>query len=348
MRSDWWSSNSLNRETQGAQVPLGFYQRNNNMRNNLTALALCWCVLRVSAQTVPNGGFESWDSTFYTVDFPEIVPIHWMMWEINTPCFPPNIRASPFLSSQTGCCSVKLESTTCVSAGNSRLEEGFIHSGNVGQYPPLDWSVPWGGRPNYLNFYYMFHPEGNDSAYVRILLFNYDSITPGLSSVERKDTVAFSSGYMHQEATSFTPYSLPIQYLSADTPAFMHIYFSTSKTLAENHGNTPPYLYAYPGTTLWIDDVNVSGGPMGIGEEARQSVLEIFPNPGNDHLHFSGIAGEGAMWVSVFDPRGSLVLDTRLLDPNEGLDVSNLFSGFYTIRIRSRQGKFIQAKWVKE
>lgn len=319
------------------------------MRNSLTALALCTCMLPASAQTVPNGGFENWDSTFYTVDAPALYPYEWSWAEPNTPCWPANFLATSSPESHTGILSAKMESFWCIDdLGNYRLEEGRLYSGDGYQFPPRDWAFECMARPNYLNFFYKFHKEGFDSAYVRILLFNYDSITPGLPSILRRDTVGFASGYMHQEVTAFTPYSLPIQYLSADTPAFMHIYFSTSKTLAEGHGNTPPYLYAYPGTILWVDDVSVSEGTLGAEQTGRKISWATFPNPGHDRIWFNGPEYVGTISLRFFDARGVLAIDDRMPDARAGFDVGGLLPGLYSILIDPEQGQPMHVKWVKE
>ncbi len=234
------------------------------------------------AQCVLNGGFEQWDSTYVPPE-PYPVPVDWI-WALPNICTSGNFLAVPDTNSNSGTYCAKLEAQICANGpGGDVLEVGRLFSG--GAYsPPRGWSFACALFPTSLDFHYVFHQEGNDSAYVKVLLFNYDSITPGLSSIERVDTVAYSTGYIHQEAIAFTPFSLPINYLTTDTPAFLHIYFSTSKTLAENPGNTTPYLYAYPGTTLWIDDVYISGGSVSLQEDQPDQPPLFHPNPASDSV----------------------------------------------------------------
>lgn len=151
-----------------------------------------------------------------------------------------------------------------------------------------------------------------------------------ISSIERVDTVAYSTGYIHQEAIAFAPFSLPINYLTADTPAFLHIYFSTSKTLAENPGNTTPYLYAYPGTTLWIDDVYNSGGSVSLSEDQPDQKPLFHPNAACDRVHFSSIPGPGVQAVTLMDHQGRVVLSSTSVG-SAPLYIGDLAPGLYLI-----------------
>ena len=199
-------------------------------------------------------------------------------------------------------------------------------------------------RPAYLNFQYMFHPEGGDSAYVYILLYNYDEITSSF------DTVGFASGHMHEEVDLFTPFSLPVQYFNEEIPAFMRIFFSTSKTHSELYLNGvggPPGNNAAVGTSLWLDDVHLSG-TTGIQEYAPNDILTVFPNPADDRIWFKELATNGAVHVRVFDAKGAQMMDQRITDPAQGLDVKGLRPGVYSIMMLADAGGILRANWVKE
>ncbi len=293
------------------------------------------------AQCVLNGGFELWDSTYVPPE-PYPVPVDWI-WALPNICNSGNYLAVPDTISNSGAYSAKLESQICTNGqGGDVLEEGRLFSG--GAYsPPRGWSFACDSFPTSLDFHYVFHHEGNDSAYVKILLFNYDSITPGLSSKERVDTVAYSTGYIHQETTSFTPFSLPINYLTADTPAFLHIYFCTSKTLAENHGNTIPYMYAYPGTTLWLDDVHISTSGLGVPDNIIYKEPLFFPNHANDVLYFREPQRSTIQSVRVTDLRGRNTL-YQASPTAQPLYIGDLPTGMYFVRCTLSNGLEIMNK----
>lgn len=74
--------------------------------------------------------------------------------------------------------------------------------------------------------------------------------------------------------------------------------------------------------------------------------LSVYPNPGYDQVRFSGV--NSPTLVSVYDTRGSLVLDEDGIDPLSGMDVSALRPGLYTIVIRNMEGNKFHLKWTKE
>ena len=305
------------------------------MKHIFTISILFWSVCLSQAQVVPNGGFEEWDNTDTLLSYPYPLMWKWTNFVSSPMCpSPGDSTMEPSAFSSSGCCSVKLTTQWC--------RYGFIFSS---VFPP---NAPGSAfecmaRPAYLNFQYMFHPEGGDSAYVKILLFNADSTIPG------NDTIGFASGYMHEEVTSFTSFTLPINYFSEDTPAYMHIWFSNSKTVSEMYPGYfgAPGNYAHVGTTLWLDDVHLSG-TTNIQEYAQNDILTVFPNPAGDRIWFKGLDTNSAVHARVFDAKGARVMDQWITDPAQGLDVKGLRPGVYSIMMLADDGGILMAKWVKE
>jgi hypothetical protein len=306
----------------------------NHVKQIFAISCMFWNMVSAQAQIVPNGGFEEWDTSETIFPFPH--PLMWKWAHAAIPNCPviPSETMEPSPLSSSGCCSVKLTTHYC--------KIGFIHSGEFTPDLPRNWAFDCNARPTLLNFQYMFQPEGGDSAFVRILLFDFDSITPGLNFFERVIPVGSASSYIHEAATSFTPYSLPIQYLTADTPAFMHIFFSVSREFV-----FVPYTPASVGTTFWLDDVHLSV-PTDIREQAPQEILTIFPNPAGDRIWFAGSDLTGELYVMIFDAKGAQVMDRRIVGPNDGMDVRALPPGVYSMVVRSNDGRMLRTSWVKE
>lgn len=305
------------------------------MKHIFAISLLFWSLFSAQAQVVPNGGFEEWDTSDTLLPYPYPLMWRWSNYIVNPSC--PTLGSEtmePSFLSSSGCCSVKLTTQWC--------RYGFIFSGDL---PHNGGSAVFEcmARPAYLNFQYMFQPVGGDSAYVKILLFNVDDMNLPI------DTVGFASGYMHEEVTSFTPFSLPIDYFSADTPAFMHIWFSNSKTISELYPGYfgSPDTNAHVGTTLWLDDVQLSG-TTGISEEVQREALTIFPNPAGDRIWFKGPEITGELNVLVFDATGVQVLDQHITDPRDGMDVRGLHPGVYSIVLMLRDGGSLRTMCVKE
>ena len=305
-----------------------------NMRL-IASLALALLFVNAPAQIIPNGGFEDWDSTYYP-----IMPQNWETLTINTPCWPGNVQVIPSLDSYSGCCSALIRNTFCIDdLGNLRLEPGFAYSSHRNMPLPLNTAFSLGARPDSLSFHYKFQREGGDSAYVRIFLFNYDSVTPGIPYHERYDTVAFSSGYMHLQAPAWTQFSLAVEYRKPDVPAFGQILFHTSKTLAEHPlGNTYPFQYAYPGTMLSVDDVYLTGGDVGIMETQAKTALRLFPTPATDRLTVLRRWLPGDRWA-VRNMAGQVLYVPGVLGGDRlVLDVSALAGGIYVVEVIGAEG----------
>lgn len=292
----------------------------------------------VNAQCVLNGGFEQWDSTFVPpAQYP--TPIQWQ-WALPTVCGSNNYLTVPATPANTGSFSAKLEAQLCtISPLGTFLQCGIVFSGDINSLSARHLSFSCNSRPTHIDFQYMFHQEGNDSGFVKVVLFNYDSITPGtLPYWSRVDTVAFASGYMHQEVTNFTLFSLPINYLKVDTPAFIHIYFSTSKTVAEAFLGTPtPYVHAYPGTTLWLDDVHISTSGLGVPDNTIYKEPLFFPNPVNDVLYFREPQRSSIQSVRVTDLRGRNTL-YQVSPTVQPLFIGDLPTGMYFVRCTLSNG----------
>lgn len=312
------------------------------LRRSLIISALCSSI-GAYAQDIPNGGFELWDSTFFDIGN-YLPPVGWFWGHQGPSCVPFNALAVPDPSAYSGDFSVKLENFVCVNdLGNAYLAVGNLYTG-IYALPPFDNAFSILSRPETLEFHYKFHQEGEDSAYVRVMLLNYDSLTPGLTFDQRSDTIAFSTGYINEEATSFTPFSLPINYLSSDNATLMHIYFTTSKTLTEGHlGNTPPSLCAYPGTTLWLDDVYLSGGDVGVSQVHTKTRTFVYPNPAHDLIHFN-LPSSTAM---LYDGQGRVVRSSGLSN-TQSLDLIGLSQGLYVLELILQDGTAISERIVVE
>lgn len=75
--------------------------------------------------------------------------------------------------------------------------------------------------------------------------------------------------------------------------------------------------------------------PTGISEQTQGSIA-VWPNPAGNTLHLDVMEGES---VSVFDMTGRMVKQERYVGK---LDVSDLVSGIYAIRVGGRMVKFVK------
>lgn len=76
----------------------------------------------------------------------------------------------------------------------------------------------------------------------------------------------------------------------------------------------------------------------------------VYPNPGRDRIRI-GIPAElvPATWqVSIFDARGVLVMDQRLLDGGGWINTGGITPGLYTIKLHGPDSGTYHFRWVRE
>jgi hypothetical protein len=83
------------------------------------------------------------------------------------------------------------------------------------------------------------------------------------------------------------------------------------------------------------------------GEETTASTYSVYPNPTKDKLAISSSNRDEVMNVEVMDINGK-VLSSRELRSNDVIDVSDISSGIYFVKIVSKENEATQIKFVKE
>jgi hypothetical protein len=184
---------------------------------------------------------------------------------------------------------------------------------------------PVGINPSVFSFYYKFFPVNNDTAYAYLVVS--DSMDNALGGAK----IA-----IHQLASNYQLATAPVTYTTAGAPAFMTIYFRTSKTPA----------LAHYGTRFIVDDVSTI--QTGIAEQ-EPSTLLLAPMPVIDRLAVqlpNGAIGKDAT-VNVYD-LNARVLNADYVKTTDGLEIntSGLPSGIYQLVLQSNNSVYT-AKIVK-
>lgn len=273
-------------------------------------------------QEIPNGDFEIVEID----DSPPAYIPYWRPLLFATQCWPIETTQDISEDSHSGNYAIKMRTSVC-NGGEGLIKAGY-QTGTSGEWPPLSTSIEFSERPDELNFFYKFLQEGNDSAYVEAFLFKYDS-TPDIPWVERYDTIAFSSARIGEEVSEYNFFSLPINYVSDLMPDYIKIVFATKDGSCNS---TTCSL----GTTLWIDDVGVSGGTLGIKEEEIGATIEIYPNPAKESFQLKLKPGVTVDQMFIYDQTGRMVKHWNETD--EVFQVGEFPAGAYFITIHSAQG----------
>jgi Secretion system C-terminal sorting domain len=98
-------------------------------------------------------------------------------------------------------------------------------------------------------------------------------------------------------------------------------------------------VHLYKATVMYYD------GPTGIDEQP-QSKVPIYPNPATDKITIEIAEGRAPSHLSMMTLNGEEVLTRSLIKPKTQIDISNLPSGVYFVRLTNDKmvevGKFIK------
>ncbi|MNE51735.1 Aqualysin-1 precursor [compost metagenome] len=84
-----------------------------------------------------------------------------------------------------------------------------------------------------------------------------------------------------------------------------------------------------------------------MGDQTAEAAYTVYPNPTKDKLSISSSNPTEVMTVQVMDMNGKM-LSTHQLSGNSVIDVSNISTGVYFVKIVSETEKVTQMKFIKE
>ncbi|MHB9143070.1 MAG: T9SS type A sorting domain-containing protein [Paludibacter sp.] len=67
--------------------------------------------------------------------------------------------------------------------------------------------------------------------------------------------------------------------------------------------------------------------------------MVVYPNPANDFIQLKNIP-EGVLNIKIIRLDGAVLMNKQLLDKNQAIDISNLASGFYFLKVNNNTLKF--------
>lgn|SRR5690606_34528265 len=97
-------------------------------------------------------------------------------------------------------------------------------------------------------------------------------------------------------------------------------------------------------TYYYIDDVSLRKGSFLANKSFKGKEIKIYPNPTNNYITIDGITSDEVKTISVFDVNGKRVY--AILENNQ-IDISELSSGVYILKIETKEGTVLNDKIVK-
>ncbi len=285
----------------------------------------------IKGQQLPNSDFENWAENN---EGALLYPVNWIELVSFTFCSPNPNFVVPGLDSNNGNYAALLESTSCTLEGGVDVVVVAKMGTGGGGNSPLDFSRPYSSRPDTMQFYYKFEPEGSDTATIKFMLFQYDSIEN-----EVTDTIALVKGWIANEVTDYQVFKLPISYLNDLTPNFISIVFTNSKTVTDNFlGYTLPGVYASVGTKFWIDDIQMIGGDVAVEEETETSAVELmFTGYAIRIMTTTGLP----LTIELYSSDGKLIYSRA---KQTICEIENLPKGLYVIKVTDDSGKLVATR----
>jgi len=296
-----------------------------------------------NSQQILNGGFEetiSDTSSYYPQGY--LRPLYWGFGWYTLGCG--YIMGEMTDESHSGNWAIKLETISCAPAVVSSVAATRQEVENSIFLPELSSHII-NDRPDQLSFYFKYQPVNGDTARVSALLFNYpDTVFTNQWEIdwfEVIDTVAFVQVLLVGSTAQYTQHVVNFEYFSSEVPSYCHVDFFSNHHGGEFYGGQ----HAHPGTTLWIDDVELIYLPTSSEYQLSTPDIRIFPNPVVSHFQMDVPDKTQIQSVVVFDNYGR---EMRTLNPQDRFHpMNNLAPGIYFVRIETEKGSVVK-KLVKE
>jgi len=297
------------------------------LRTGLATSLLVATLASAQAQTIPNGGFETW-ALRNSVE----APTGW----VTTDDVAAALVGTAFTGTYTkvtdahgGTYAARLESKNTLLG---IVVPGAVGIGTkVGSDVTLPGGIPFTGRPTMLQFYYKLSgPQpvaASDGAFAQVALTRYvNGATQTLATARQVFTTVTSTYVLAQ---------VPLTYTSSATPDSVHLVLSSGAIITATAGPVA-------GTVFQVDDVSFTGTATATRDAALSAALTVAPNPSPDGrylLHAPPTLLAGAL--AVTDATGRVVRREAALTtsaPTRALDLSGLAAGFYTLQLVADQG----------
>jgi hypothetical protein len=181
-------------------------------------------------------------------------------------------------------------------------------------------------RPDQLTGYYKFSPVGQDTALVGVAFYN------------GADTIAMESFEITQATSTWTPFTIDINYASGASPDTMNIICITS--IKDT---------AVAGTVLEIDNLQFLGGTLSAPQPFIAENINISPNPANTYVNIKASDLSENSEIIIHNPVGQVIYSETVNSNSisKRIDVSKYEKGIYFVEIKSGERNVIKKLVIK-
>ncbi|MES2139318.1 MAG: T9SS type A sorting domain-containing protein [Bacteroidota bacterium] len=269
----------------------------------------------------PNGGFENWSTSFNSQS-----PDGWQTLNFLGVFNPPN-PTSAFkatgVDKHSGNAALKIKTifvNNNPSPGGIDDTVGLVFTGKINLAPPsFKYGFPYVGRPQKLEFWCKYLPVGNDTGGARIVMRKWNG--------SGNDTIATGETQI-TTTIAYTLFKVDLIYFSTELPDSASIIFGSSESAR----------HARVGSTIYVDDVALTGY-VGINQyDLYAGKVKAFPNPAKDELNIIAEIDD-ANNVKIMDALGKFIGVYKIQNNKVVINISPFPPGIYFYDVCDKNDK---------
>ncbi|HRZ42798.1 MAG TPA: T9SS type A sorting domain-containing protein [Bacteroidales bacterium] len=192
----------------------------------------------------------------------------------------------------------------------------------------VEGGIPFTGMPSALSGFIKTEPAAGDSGMVALGFSKWNGTT--------RDTIGAGLKWFPDTDTTWQPFSVPIQWSTAQNPDSMNIIISCSAV-----GNE----VAVVGSKMHIDSLTLHYGSIGVELPMDDRQFTVWGD-GSHTLHYSLAGEQEPTGLTLFDLSGREIIQSRAASMQGQIDVQALPAGVYVLKLTTAGGKIHTRKFV--
>ncbi len=195
-------------------------------------------------------------------------------------------------------------------------------------------TAPINSRPAALTGFFTYTNNQIDSPLDNAVIDDVASATVTLTKINQQTGLAevIGMGQISFPASfSYSPFSVPINYTSTETPDTIEVLFDCSLMEKSNGGSGHTAPHGDGGgvcSILTIDNIALSAESLG-QDQINEVKLKVYPNPATSIIAIDNYVGD----AKIFDLTGKLVTEYKSVV--DQIDVSNISTGIYILSLKN-------------
>jgi len=217
---------------------------------------------------------------------------------------------------------------------------GFLGTGDIDiASQTLYLGRQYTSHPDSFSTWYKYAGVGGDSAKFEVSFTKYDALN------QVSNVIGHGSATILNNTSTWTQLKFAINWTSSDAP-------DTAIVIGAASGgyNLSNFLASVgdAGSQLWIDDMMLWSGNIGIEEEYINENVHIFPNPASDFVNITTTGLAQDLKLFVYDMNGKQIMAKVITGNSYLLDVTTLPNGVYGVVIQDNFNPIHRSKFIKK